>query len=292
LSVSGVSAESKPIDLFPETPDQAASTDPDGTSNKTSIEIKGAGVDKKTAASMPTLGGSVEVPFQRHQSEILVEVDVNGEPAYMLFDTGATYVAIHPRFAKKAKVYPGGQTPSTVMSTANGRARSKFGIVERFEFANRPHFSVSYLICGGCPYVKTPNGRPIVGLLGRNVLRRYDYTIKESEGVIKLEPNDSYGNRWADIEPWLQMDISPERYIPSNVRGYQTRIRFNVAIRNRADIDIQALKVRLSCRYKDRWQQFTTVFSNIPSDDEKTTSLETDIKRCHHLRRSVLEGQW
>lgn len=194
------------IDLFEGQSDMKATTVTLESSSGPVIESGNA----RGGGYTPGAGGGFTLNFERTGNTILVPATVNGRDAYFLFDTGASYTTLTGDFARTAGITPRKDYPSLTLQTANGLIRSKLGIIDALVLGGRAHDGVTFGVCDRCP-TGTYKGKPIVGLLGMNVIGRYRTSFDHSKGVIEMAPSDGYLDRWRDIEPWVDVKFTAHR---------------------------------------------------------------------------------
>lgn len=199
-------------------------------------------LDKGTSTSFGDSGtqvdGGITIRFEREGASILVPATVNGKGVYFIFDTGATTTTLSYEFAQAAGLMPAKDAPVTQVQTANGSAVVPFGLINRLNLGGRDHSGVTFAMCTNCP-VGIHKGKPVVGLLGLNVINRYRVSFDESAGKIEMYPNASYSDRRRDIEPWIQVDDF------SVAAG--SKPKATAAIINRASRSIHEVTVVLKC---------------------------------------------
>jgi clan AA aspartic protease (TIGR02281 family) len=267
-----VAAQDDSIDLFDNQDSMTAS----------SISIEGTEDSGDFGLGGSSPGGPVRLKFARTDRSLLVETKINGRDAYMMFDTGATLTAIDSGFLRKVGLLPGPNAPETTISTANGMTVAKFGLIDNFQLGNRTHTGVTFLTCDACPSGMR-NGRPIVGLLGLNVLNRYKYSIDESQGIIELIPTTAYNNRMRDIEPWARV-LNGEGEPASNSR---TRVKFSVQNLSKRTIEEMIFEVNCSTGENARLEPVRLP----PKKTTQVTQL-VPILDCGRASISTLGGRW
>jgi clan AA aspartic protease (TIGR02281 family) len=241
-------------------------------------ESSGGGLD--LGGSAP--GGPVTLKFARTDQSLLVETRINGNKAYMIFDTGASLTSISTSYLKSIGLTPPADAPMTTVSTANGMSAARFGMIDNLVLGNRTHTGVTFLTCDACPMGQR-DGRPIVGLLGLNVLNRYRYSIDESQGTIVLTPTSAYNNRMRDIEPWIQ--VIGGRGEPAPKR--KSRVIFEVVNRSRRTVDEMIFQV--SCSNGDT---ATLEPMKLPAKKKMTVKQEIDVESCGRANVRALGGRW
>jgi hypothetical protein len=234
-------------------------------------------------------GGAIRLPFDRKGSAILVEAAINGTDVYFIFDTGASITSLTPAVAKKAGIYPKKSYPVGRVNTANGPTSTRYGLVDNLELGGRSHFGVTYSLCKGCPS-GTHNGRPIAGLLGLNLLRRYRTSIDDAQGHIVMNPNTHYSNRWTDIRPWLKMKMAGRKGVQ---RGGELRIQVRMKVHNRAPRAIEDLELELTCL--DREGERSTYRADAIGVGARKKSVATFLTKfgsCARVNWEVVSARW
>lgn len=215
------------------------------------VAVGEASAESGQEASAP---GAITLTFERQNTSILVLASVRGKEAYFLFDTGATYTTLTSAFARSIGAMPPPGAPVITVETANGPAATQMGLIDQFTLGRRPHSGVSYLLCDACPS-GTYKGKPVVGLLGRNVIGRYRYSIDEGTGKIVMHPSSNYNDRIRDVENWLQIEDS--RVGDMDRSG----IRVIAMLRNHASKSVTDVEVVLNCGARE----FSLGRKSIPS---------------------------
>jgi hypothetical protein len=149
--------------------------------------------------------GGFTMIFEREGSSILVPATVQGKPVYFVFDTGATTSTLSYDFAKAANILPKSDYPTVQAQTANGMAVFQFGLIDQLVLGGRLHAGVTFSVCSACP-TGMHKGKPIVGLLGLNVISRYRVSIDDGAGKIEMTPGSRFSDRSRDIGPWLVIE--------------------------------------------------------------------------------------
>lgn len=230
--------------------------------------------------------GRVTLEFERQGHVILVPAQVEGHSVYFLFDTGATYTTLTPSFAREIGAMPGDDAPTTVTKTANGPRRTAFGVVSRLYLGSRPHTGVTFTVCEPCGSER--GGRRVVGLLGLNVLRRYETSINEADGVVELTPNRNHDNRWADIEPWLEWAPAGRRTVETQGDVYY---QFRASLRNRSSRSIRNLELEFECRLDDGTKTVEAETRRLDARSE--TEVTARVRRlCERVRWDVASATW
>lgn len=263
--------------------ESGASDDGDDASSGPVIEQSGA------SGAAASGGGAIRLPFDRKGSAILVEATIQGTDVYFIFDTGASITSLTPSVARKANIYPKKGYPVGRVNTANGPTTTRYGLIGNLEIGGRSHFGVTYSLCKGCPS-GTHNGRPIAGLLGLNVLRRYRTSIDDAQGTIAMTPNTHYANRWTDIQPWLKMEMAGRKGVQ---RGGDLRIKVRMKVHNRAPRAIKDLQLELTCidREGER-SSYRADAIGVGASKKSTATFLTEFGSCARVGWDVVSARW
>jgi predicted aspartyl protease len=197
------------------------------------------GASEFDGATATHTGAGITIHYERNGSAILVPAKVEGKSVYFLFDTGATYTTLSGAFARAAGIAPGEDSPVMMGQTANGPTASRVGLMNRLELGGRSHYGVTFTVCDACPSGMY-KGKPIVGLLGLNVIGRYRTSFDDAHGVLQMSPTVAYADRRRDIKPWIELDYGRSQ------RDGKT-FRFVLNVRNRAPRGVKSLKMKFSC---------------------------------------------
>lgn len=226
--------------------------------------------------------GGITINFERDGTSILVPATVQGKPVYFMFDTGATTTTLSYAFAKSANILPARDNPVVTVQTANGPRQAQFGLMDRLVLGGRTHAGVTFTICNACP-AGTYKGKPVVGLLGLNVINRYRISIDEGHGKIEMYPNTRFWNRSRDIEPWLEVD--DYKSFPDGARNRDT----SVTIKNRAPRAIAELSLGLECS-DGRVIQLGK--KSIPAKGSATFKKSIELKGCSGMKFQFDDHKW
>jgi predicted aspartyl protease len=132
------------------------------------------------ALSGATTPDNLTVPLVRLGNQYLVEVDIEGYPARLLLDTGASLSGVSNIYADK---YPG-----IVKSTKPIRLNTAAGIADTYLF------TVDYLTMGQLTFnqhiltlLPMGNMTEFDGLLGVDILGRFDFVIDQNALLLRLQ---------------------------------------------------------------------------------------------------------
>lgn len=138
------------------------------------------------------LAREIRVPFERDGTLMRVAVRLDDRltaPFYV--DTGASGIAIPPRYAERLGLRVGRDTPYVVVTTANGSV-------------SHPMVRLSSVELGGARVEgldATVNPSMEIGLLGGSFFNNFVYRVDAAEGVIALSPNEAMRGG-LDAEAW------------------------------------------------------------------------------------------
>ncbi|MFB6264523.1 MAG: retropepsin-like aspartic protease [Bradymonadaceae bacterium] len=282
----------EPIDLFEqsaETPSGAS--DDDDSETERPVVKSVAGESSSDDSRVPGRGSRIiELPFRREGSVILVPARVEGRPVMFVYDTGATYTTLRPGFARRAGIMPSKSAPTSIARTAGGMRKIRFGLADSISLDGHRHAGVTFSVCAPCvPHVEVDE-RPVVGLLGLNLLRRYENEIDESEGRVTLAPTDETANRRADVEPWLELNITSHDY--RNEAG-RRRLRVELQLDNRAARSIRRLELSVTCRRSEGESPTRRLESiSVPARGGESVEFETGWRYCAGLDWSIRSARW
>jgi hypothetical protein len=224
-------------------------------------------------------GPTLILRFERSQGSILVPAKVHGETVYFVFDTGASYVTLEAAFAARLGLTPGASAPAALVQTANGSASVRFGLLRSLKLGERDHDFVSFATCPGCGQ-QTHKGKPVAGLLGRNILARYRIQIDESRGVVELAPHSAFSERIFDIRPWATL-------LPT--RNYQRRGSWimEASVENRSSRTFRDFVVEFRCGQRVYSSQPVVV----PPGKPVSVSARAD-QACMRWTAEIVRATW
>lgn len=225
--------------------------------------------------------GGITLEFERQNSSILVPASVNGKKVYFLFDTGATFTTLIGPFARAANVYPRKNYPVGMSQTAGGKRAMQFGLIDRLDLGGRRHSAVTYAVCNECPS-GIYKGRPIVGLLGLNVVGRYRYSIDEGAGKIEMYPHSEYSNRKRDVTPWLKADFDS---VPETFKEW----RAVVTMQSQAPRSIRDLRVQFTCA---NGKSHTLGPKTISARNKAKFSKSFEAGECPGMNFDIVSAKW
>ncbi|MCE3252846.1 MAG: hypothetical protein K0Q67_1866 [Cellvibrio sp.] len=119
------------------------------------------------------------VPLIRFGSQFLVPVTVEGEPVKLLLDTGASLSGLTASFINRH--YSFVKSPKPIqLNTASGTVESYLFVVDTFTIENVT-FNKHMLA-----RLPMDNGDQFDGLLGVDILGRFDFVIDQNKAVLRL----------------------------------------------------------------------------------------------------------
>ncbi|MBA2664701.1 MAG: retropepsin-like domain-containing protein [Bradymonadaceae bacterium] len=232
---------------------------------------------------------AIRLPFERRAGAILVKARVQERDVYFMVDTGATFTTLTTSFAREAGISPRAQNPTTVVRTANGNIATQFGIIANLELGDRRHSRVSFIICDSCGDERI-EGRPLVGVLGLNVLRRYRVSIDDTAGVVELASQQGFANQRHDIEPWL-MVAATQGVV--NIERHRSEIRWILHTRNLSVHDVRELEVALSCQLANGEQYSERVrVAQVAANKSRETTIVKPPLECLGMEAHVEAASW
>jgi aspartyl protease family protein len=128
--------------------------------------------------------GESIVKYDEQAGEYIVQVDINGNPARMIVDTGATLTMLTAKFARLAGVSIDRDNPISI-TTANGSVSVTAGRADKVALGRSTLENVSVLVQ---PDDAAPFGDNIDGLLGLSFMGNFQ--IQLTAGIMKIRPRD------------------------------------------------------------------------------------------------------
>lgn len=128
--------------------------------------------------------GIARVPFTQSNDIRLLTVAVNGVAGTMIFDTGATLVAITPQFAARARI-SADRDNQIAVQTANGTTTVDTGYAETVSVGKAEAKGVVVAVHRGSGQ---PLGGKIDGLLGMSFLSRFNVSISSNAIELRAIP--------------------------------------------------------------------------------------------------------
>lgn len=286
------------IDLFVDKKAPVGTSDKKANAKKTDTKTKGLKTDARAAKPGIVIeskgikafasGGAMTLKFKRRNLSMYVLARVNGKKAYFVLDTGASVTTLTPWFAKQLGIMPSEKAPTVQMRTANGVRTSRYGLMGRLRLGNKTHQNVTFTLCASCGVKRTPWGAPIVGLLGMNVMRRYEMKIDEARGLLTLTPGLAHDERWPDINPWLKRSG-----LKTKLARRGPGVVFSVEIYNRAPAAISKLAVGISC-FDLKTKQTINLKSktvSIGARQKKTLPIKSKVW-CRPSKYNFVKASW
>lgn len=142
-----------------------------------------------------------ELPVTMEGGQPVVSVKFNGVEERLLLDSGAFWSSISYAKASELKLKLGpGFTTQGVAGDANVRST----IIDTFTLANAPIKNVDFAVTSG--------SGDLAGLLGQNVLSRFDIEYDFPHGFVRLFKPENCGKKamayWAAGKPFSTFDVS------------------------------------------------------------------------------------
>ncbi|STQ90448.1 retropepsin-like aspartic protease family protein [Iodobacter fluviatilis] len=120
-------------------------------------------------------GQGQELTLQRSRDgHFRLNGNINGQPVVLLIDTGATTLTMSAALAERLKLKPG---QPYISQTANGEVKGYLSKIDQLSFGP---FEFKHLTVGVVPQL----GDEI--LLGMNVIKRFDMTLKGEQMILKM----------------------------------------------------------------------------------------------------------
>ncbi len=250
-------------------------------------ETSGVIVDRGTGGGAGVgVSRAIRLEYDQHGSAILVPARVGTEEVYLIFDTGATYTTLTEDFARQARVSPPADGPRGIAQTAGGLTETRFGLIQRLGLGDQTLTNVTYSICDPCGGIEY-RGRPVVGLLGMNVLRRY--RVSMDGGVVELMPSSNYADRSGDIEPWVTAEFAG-----TWVRSDRGRPEAQFRVENLSSRQVRGVVVELVCtnRQGEEWEARTQSLTLAAGAHQDVTFQGSAGGGCMGYQTRVVQGRW
>ncbi len=225
--------------------------------------------------------GTVLLPFEQEDQALLVPValhDTDGEPkpVKMIFDTGATLTTLNRETVEQLGIEIPSDAPVIEFETAGGQRRAPIVLLERLELEHVVVEDVTVGLCEPCAIAGA------VGLLGLNVSRRFETTVKHRDEVIELDPDRGLAaDRVPDILPWLELELS-------GLRHQTGRVALTVQVKNRSPREIRGLRLVMDCEVPQKLQ-FGAVAAGATT--ERTTMVPKGAN-CDEAVIRPVGGAW
>ncbi|MCB9640517.1 MAG: clan AA aspartic protease [Myxococcales bacterium] len=143
----------------------------------------------------------VALKYIRYGTSAVVPLRLGGEKLRFLLDTGASYLTLSRTTAERLGALPPRDAPVMVLQTANGKIRTRVGLLRELRMGKFRIRNVAFVLCDAC----ADDQRDVVGLLGLNILQRFLFTMDHQNGTILLEPQPANPpNLSADMRPFLK----------------------------------------------------------------------------------------
>lgn len=124
---------------------------------------------------------SREISFRKFGGGMVLDVSVNGVPARMMLDTGATFVTVPPAVASRAGIKSQG-VETIGLYTANGRINVPKVFIRKMQVGDVEAEDIAgAIVLGHLPEA------PDMGLLGMSYLERFKFHIDQERSVLILQ---------------------------------------------------------------------------------------------------------
>ncbi len=142
------------------------------------VKKSAGGSSSRTASSSSSSRDPYAVPFQRHGRNLIVQVEVEGHPMTMFFDTGAASVAFTAEQLKKANITIPEDAQTATSTGIGGDTTSQLFPIKRIKMGpiEKTNFQVSCVGAANMPYP----------LLGQSFFGDWQYTIDNAASVIRF----------------------------------------------------------------------------------------------------------
>lgn len=182
----------------PTSPPSPDATDPSPRSEDTTPSAKA----EPPTPSRNTRHPRVAIKYIRYGTSAVVPLRLGGESLRFLLDTGASYLTLSRTTAERLGALPPRDAPVMVLQTANGKIRTRVGLLREVRLGQFRIKDVAFVLCDAC----ADDQRDVVGLLGLNILQRFLFTMDHQSGTMMLEPQPADPpNLSADMRPFLKM---------------------------------------------------------------------------------------
>lgn len=265
-----------------------------GDSGGLQIESASGGMSSSLAANAGKPGAGTKLKFVRRGGAIFVEAKVNGKPVYFHFDTGASITTLTPAFASAVGAAPGSKNPTITTKTANGLREARVGMISTLALGGKNLSNVTFTTCVSCGGKLAGQKRPIVGLLGMNVLGRYSVRMNDAEGVVELYPSMGHEERIADIRPWLTTKMQGFTTMSKDRKKRSRDWNYQVTIKNNAPRSVSGVVLELSCYLKGGGTRTASSKPvNIGARSSKKVVINTPFTReCEDFSSEYRTGRW
>ncbi len=143
----------------------------------------------------------VAIKYIRYGTSAVVPLRLGDESLRFLLDTGASYLTLSRTTAERLGALPPRDAPVMVLQTANGKIRTRVGLLREIKLGPYRIKDVAFVLCDAC----ADDQRDVVGLLGLNILQRFLFTMDHQRGTMLLEPQPADPpNLSADMRPFLK----------------------------------------------------------------------------------------
>lgn len=243
---------------------------------------------KGAEIAVPRDAKRIEPTVYTTGSSMLIEAKVQGRDVLFLVDTGASYTTLTPWFAKLIGASPPSDAPTASFQTAGGITAMPFGVMASLEFGGVTHRHVTFSMCKSCGDVdSSKRKRPIVGLLGMNVLGRYKMDMDGDK--LGLFKSTRYENRRADVSPWIALDS----FEPGD-EAVGGEWPITLKLENKSGRDIKGATVAVRCRVATKGLSWEVEVDRMPEGRVTSLSISSKVapSGCGQVDVDVLDAEW
>jgi predicted aspartyl protease len=241
------------------------------------------------APSMVQTNKVVRLQFRRHGSVPEVPLTLGTIQTKYLWDTGASFLTLTRNMAHKLNASPGFNAPTITVHTANGRVKTRVGLLRAVTIGSFRLHNVAFVLCDAC----ADTGHGISGLLGANIQRRFRFSVDHSQGHIELRPQPGalWKNQALDMRPFLR----PKRMKGSTLNLYVRRVfRLRAFVTNNAPATAKGLVYQISYMRGRRivGRRTLHVLPLRPGQRRKLSFMDKKAPKFDKYRMELIEGHW
>ncbi len=235
--------------------------------------------------------GEFSIQVRRHGNSLIVPLGLPRGQRDFLLDTGASFLSLSSRTARRLGVLPPRYAPTLSLHTANGVIQARVGRLPYLKLGPHSLRNVAFVLCDAC-------GEPqqdVVGLLGLNVLRRFLVTIDQANGSIRLRPHDKkrFSNQAADLRPFVKW---PKKHLKGFTTNLVVRRVFKLSgvVENHATLGANALKFRVTyLRNKRKVGHYSFSIDELEARGRLRVSIQDKrAPKFESYRVELVSGQW
>lgn len=237
----------------------------------------------------PSLQKRSHLRFRRHGSVPEVGLQVGTIPVRYLWDTGASFLTLTQKMARRLGVLPRHGAPTLTVHTANGRVRTRVGLLHSLTIGGFRLTHVAFVLCDAC----ADTNQRVMGLLGSNVQRRFRFSVDHSKGHIELQPQPKHQwrNQALDIRPFLK----PTQMKGRTLNLYVRRVfRLSATITNRAPVGVRRLLYQVSYLRGQRivGRKKLHVLPLRAGQRRRIQFMDKKAPKFQRYRMELIEGEW